>query len=237
MEKIRDLGAILVVGAHPDDEIFNAGGLMAAAVTNGQRVACVTATRGELGVQDESRWPAEKLAGIRTKELADSLAVLGVQDHTWLEGYRDGECAKADARQAAGQLQKVVGKFKPDTVITFGPDGLTGHPDHTAVSKWVSLAVAGLRVRVLWVTLVPEQYDQIREADRRANIFFNIPRPPMVEAEALALDLRLDAGLTELKQRAFEAVPSQMEQILTARPFDRPGEGLARECFVEAHQE
>ena len=235
-EDIRKLGSIMVVGAHPDDEVFNAGGIMAAAVRNGQRVGCVTFTRGELGVRDESRWPAANLAAIRTQELDDSLEVLGVPEHTWFEGYQDGECAQADSEKATRELRAAIAEFKPDTILTFGPDGLTGHPDHAAVSAWTDAAVTGLSVRVLWVALAPEQYEQFREADSRANIFFNIPTPPLVEAEGLAVDLRLDAELTELKRRAFEAVPSQMEQILAARPFDRPGEAMARECFVEAHR-
>jgi LmbE family N-acetylglucosaminyl deacetylase len=232
---IQELGSILVVGAHPDDEIFMAAGIMAAAVQSGQRVACVTATRGEQGIQDERRWPVAELAGIRTQELTVSLGVLGVREHTWLK-YRDGECDTAEVEEAAAALRPVIEAFRPDIVLTFGPDGLTGHPDHVAVSGWTAAAVAGTDMRVLWAVVTPEQYTQLLEADSRANIFFNTPKPPLVAAENLAVDLRLDRKLAELKRRAFEAVPSQMEKLLAARPFDHPGEALARECFVEAQR-
>jgi len=127
----------------------------------------------------------------------------------------------------------VVQKFRPDTILTFGPDGLTGHPDHQAVSRW-AMGVATGKVRVLWAVTEPEQYDQLREMDRQANIFFNIDRPPLVQSEDCAVDLRLAEDVTALKRRAFEAVPSQFEKVLAAQPFARAGEGLARECFVIA---
>ena len=83
------------IWAHPDDEAYLSGGLMALARDNGQRVVCVTATRGELGTPDPVAWPPDRLAAERTRELARCLAVLGVHEHHWL-GYRDGECAAAD---------------------------------------------------------------------------------------------------------------------------------------------
>jgi LmbE family N-acetylglucosaminyl deacetylase len=228
---IRELGTILFVGAHPDDEIFIAGGILAQAVRNGQRVACVTATHGEQGVQDTRLTPGE-LAQVRIRELEKSLAILGVKEHSWLS-YSDGRCAEADKAEAADKVRRVVEKVRPDTILTFGPDGLTGHPDHQAVSGWVSQA-AGSGTRVLWAVVAPEQYEQLRPADEAANIFYNIERPPLAEPADCAVDFRLPPDVTELKSRAFEVVASQMEKILAARPFDKPGEALARECFVMA---
>src|SRR3954454_19850439 len=95
---IRALGTIMGIWAHPDDEAYLSGGLMALARANGQRVVCVTATRGELGTTDPAAWPAERLAPEPTLELADCLAVLGVHELHWLD-YRDGGCAAADAHR------------------------------------------------------------------------------------------------------------------------------------------
>jgi LmbE family N-acetylglucosaminyl deacetylase len=231
-EDLRALGAILFVGAHPDDEIWTAGGIMAAAVQGGQRVGCVNATRGEWGVQNEARWPQARLAEIRTRELEASLAVLGVREHWWLD-YEDGKCAEAEA-EAAVRVREIVEAFRPDTILTFGPDGYTGHPDHRAMCRWTAQAVRGLgrAVRVLWVAVEVEQYEELREADEAANIFFEARRPPLVMSADCAIDFRLPAELTELKRQAFEAVPSQTSKLMAARPFAEPGRGLARECFV-----
>ena len=59
---ITDLGTVLGVWAHPDDEAYLSGGLMAMARDAGSRVVCVTATRGELGTPDPQAWPPERLA-------------------------------------------------------------------------------------------------------------------------------------------------------------------------------
>src|SRR6185369_6083877 len=111
------LGTILSVWAHPDDETYECGGLMARAVRNGSRVVCVTATRGELGSPDEARWPpGAPLADVRTKELEVALAVLGVTEHHWLD-YPDGGCAAADQDEATGRVAELMAEVQPDTVL------------------------------------------------------------------------------------------------------------------------
>ena len=77
-DDVAELGTVLGVWAHPDDEAYLSAGLMALARDNGQRVVCVTATRGELGTPDPAAWPPDRLAAERTRELACSLAILGV---------------------------------------------------------------------------------------------------------------------------------------------------------------
>ena len=138
---IAALGTILGIWAHPDDEAYLSGGLMALARANGQRVVCVTATRGELGTADPVAWPPDRLAAERTRELAECLAILGVREHHWL-AYRDGGCADGRPVDRRRRLAELIARIRPDTVLTFGPDGLTGHPDHQAVSAWTGAAFA-----------------------------------------------------------------------------------------------
>ena len=137
---LLSLGTVLMVWAHPDDETYLVGGLSAALTDAGQRVVCVTATRGEAGGD------AADLAEIRTAELDVALAMLGVDEHHWLD-YPDGGCAVVDDARRRRGSGAVVDEVRPDTVVTFGPDGFTGHPDHQAVSRWVDLAVASYDVR------------------------------------------------------------------------------------------
>jgi len=118
---------------------------MADAIARGHRVVCVTATRGELGSTDASRWPpGAQLAEVRTKELAASLAELGVTEHIWLD-YPDGGCADVDEAEAAARIKAIAEDVQPDTVLTFGPDGATWHPDHITVSGCTSSAMARIR--------------------------------------------------------------------------------------------
>lgn len=67
-EDLKSLGKIMGIWAHPDDDTYSMAGIMAAAVKNGQKVVIVTATRGEAGVQDETRWPAAQLGEIRSQK-------------------------------------------------------------------------------------------------------------------------------------------------------------------------
>src|SRR3954471_11535425 len=98
---VRTLGTILGVWAHPDDEPYLSAGVMAMATQARSRVACVTATRGELGSADVERWPLDTLAAVRTTEMAASLAILGVHEHHWLD-YPDGGCADVPVSAAVG---------------------------------------------------------------------------------------------------------------------------------------
>lgn len=232
VDDLRLLGDVLFVGAHPDDEVFCAGGIMAACVRAGQRVGGVIATRGEDGDTDGRRWPKARLGEIRTQEAKASLDVLGVSELRWLK-YRDGQCGLVDEGEAASTLWQEIDRFKPDTILTFGPDGLTWHPDHQAVGHWTKLATKAMNVRVLWAAIERDQYEQLREADDVANIFY-IDMPILVDASECAINLGLPDDLADLKRQAFQSVPSQFETLLTTKPFDKPGVGLARECFIEA---
>src|SRR5690242_3321202 len=129
---MQALGTILGVWAHPDDEAYLSAGLMASAVRDGRRVTCVTATRGELGSFDEERWPTATMGKVREAELEASLRVLGVDDHRWLD-YMDGSCKDVPEEEGIGRVVSLLDEVQPDTVLTFGPDGMTGHSDHKAV--------------------------------------------------------------------------------------------------------
>ena len=121
-------GTLLGVWAHPDDEAFLSAALMAHAVASGERVVVATATRGELGTPDPDRWPPERLAPLRERELARSLGALGVTEHRWL-GHHDGQLPAVRRSTGVGQVADLIDEVRPDTVVTFGPDGMTGHDD------------------------------------------------------------------------------------------------------------
>src|SRR5829696_7369441 len=134
--EVADLGTILSIWAHPDDETFLAGGVMSMARDRGQRVVCVSATAGEHGTDDPATWPPERLGALRRAEAAGAMDVLGVDDHRWL-GYEDGTLGAVDAEQGVARVLELLEEVAPDTVLTFGADGMTFHPDHVAVHGWV----------------------------------------------------------------------------------------------------
>ena len=129
---------LLGVFAHPDDEVFCAGGTMARAAAAGAEVMMVSATRGEQGqIRDPAAATRRTLGAVREGELRAAAAELGVQRVQVLD-YPDG--ALQDHRSSLGAaIAGLMRRFHPDTVITFGADGGYGHPDHVAVS-WLTTA-------------------------------------------------------------------------------------------------
>jgi LmbE family N-acetylglucosaminyl deacetylase len=135
-----EIGDVVGVWAHPDDEAYLSAGLMAQAVAAGRRCVCVTATKGEAGFRDDDPRSVEERSRVREAELATCLDILGVTEHRWL-GYADGRCAEVDDDEGATRLAAVIDEVRPDTVLTFGPDGGTGHTDHIAACRWTTAAV------------------------------------------------------------------------------------------------
>jgi LmbE family N-acetylglucosaminyl deacetylase len=125
---------LLGVFAHPDDEVFCAGGTMARAAEAGAEVMIVSATRGERGqIRDATVATRRTLGAVREGELGAAAAELGVQRVRVL-AYPDGTLQHHRPSLGAA-IADIVRRFDPDTVITFGSDGGYGHPDHVAISE------------------------------------------------------------------------------------------------------
>jgi len=127
---------LAVVLAHPDDESFAIGGTLARYAAEGATVHLIVATNGEAGIPDQEPHQA---AEVRQSELLMACRVLGIRKPVFL-GFVDGHLAEADEASAVAALLSVLRKTRPDVVITFGPDGISGHPDHLAVSRWTTIA-------------------------------------------------------------------------------------------------
>jgi LmbE family N-acetylglucosaminyl deacetylase len=216
------LGTVLMVWAHPDDETYLAGGLSAALTDAGRRVVCVTATRGEAGGTTAG------LAQLRTAELEAALQLLGVEEHHWLD-YADGGCASVDEDQAAARIRAVVDDVRPDTVVTFGPDGFTGHPDHQAVSRWVDLAVAGTDVRVLHAVAREHRPDPGLDEDYGV---FELGRPRTCADDEIDVLLPLDGVLLDRKVQALLLQESQTAGLVAAVGLSRFRAWVATEALA-----
>lgn len=234
LSDIKNLKTIMSVWAHPDDESYTCGGIMTAAIKNGQKVICLTATKGEKGIQDESRWPADRLAEIRAAEMQKVLDIIGITDHCWL-GYKDGECHKADEKEAADKIASAIDQYKVDTILTFGPDGMTGHEDHKTVSAWVDLAVkiSVNKPAVYHAVMLKTSYDRIIDLDDKFNIFFNIDKPPLVEENSCDICLQLRGDALDTKYRCLCAMPSQTDAMFSTFGRERVCDLIEYETFVK----
>jgi len=232
---VAELGTIVGIWAHPDDEAYLSGGLMAMARDNGQRVVCMTATRGELGTPDPVAWPPDRLAAERTREMARCLAVLGVHEHHWLD-YRDGECAAAEPDGAVERLCAVIDDVRPDTVLTFGPDGITGHPDHCTVSAWTGVAfdrAAPPGARLLHAAVPAPRAERWDELN--ASLGVHLPGYPVVTPpERLVVDVVLGPEVADRKVRALAAQTTQTAGLIGMLGVDRYTAWVGEESYVEA---
>ena len=132
---------LLAVFAHPDDERV-IGPLLSRLSREGREVHLVIATDGSKGVRDHAGVPAgEALAAARKLEAECAAKRLGVR-HLHLLGLEDGGLASfANLARLRSELEKVMTSVRPAAIITFGPEGGTGHPDHRLVGNVVTQIV------------------------------------------------------------------------------------------------
>ncbi len=133
---------LLCVLAHPDDESLGTGGTLATYAAQGVETYVITATRGERGrFSNGAERPTNDVVGhVREAELRAAADVLGVHDVIVL-GYPDGGVDAIDPSAAQETIATHLHRIKPDVVITFGPDGAYGHPDHIAISQLTTAAI------------------------------------------------------------------------------------------------
>ncbi len=233
LDQIAELGSIVTVWAHPDDETYVAGGLMAVARHLEQPVTCVTATDGDFASTEEDRL---RVAATRRTELDLALDFLGVADRVRF-GLRDGQCDEIDDEIGIELIADVLESRRPDTVVTFGPDGLTGHLDHRAVARWTAEAVR--RVCPQALLLCPSLTPEMVAADRDINDRFDVYAPGLPTAHAerdLLLDLTIGGPWLDLKLAALQAHASQTAGLIEAVGVDRYRRWIAREPMLAFDQ-
>ncbi|HEU4355042.1 MAG TPA: PIG-L family deacetylase [Actinomycetota bacterium] len=212
-----ELGTMLGVWAHPDDETYLAAGLMARSVREGARVVCITATRGEGGSMDEEVWPPETMGEVRTAEMERSMQILGVTEHHWLD-LPDIDMDTPLPDEGYEKVRALVAEVQPDTILTFGPDGMTGHLAHMSVSTWATRALeeAGKAgSRVLYATATPDWVEEFLPVWEPFDVF-RPGTPPVTPHDQLAIDFTLPPHLLQVKVDAILAHQSQVQAIFEA---------------------
>ena len=263
VEWVREVryGPLLFVFAHPDDEAFGTAGVIAAATARDVRVVEISATRGEGGKTGDPRLDtAEILGAVREQELRAAMAAVGVHDVRFLD-YRDSGMAgtpdnddprafmRAPEADIVAKLVPHIRAVRPETVVTFGPDGIYGHPDHLAIHRAATAAVHAAAdpayappVFAPWRTPAFYYHTTPRErllamADRPDGPLRDLPpeQRARLGTPAAEIDTVVDvAEYRELKQRAIAAHRTQTGEggPLSNLPEERREAMLAREHFV-----
>jgi len=132
--------SLLAVFAHPDDEAFRCGGTLALLARRGVRVQVLTATRGQAGSRgDPPLCAPEELPVVREDELRCACAALGIQPPILLD-YQDGRLSETDPERIVSEILAVIREVRPQMILTYGPDGVSGHPDHIAIGRFATEA-------------------------------------------------------------------------------------------------
>jgi LmbE family N-acetylglucosaminyl deacetylase len=229
-----ELGNILGVWAHPDDEAYLSAGLMARAVDAGRQVFCLTATRGEAGFPTDDPRSLDERKALRQRELTACLEILGVTDHRNL-GLPDGGCADIPDEEPVAIVAALIEQLKPDTVLTFGPDGGTGHPDHISACRWATLAhqqVAPAGCRLLYSTKTTVWEERfLSGVDRSQIMMVEDLEPERVGADELAVWFVCDEELLDRKVAALLAQASQVDTMVGMVGMDVYRELVREEFF------
>jgi LmbE family N-acetylglucosaminyl deacetylase len=230
---------ILTVFAHPDDERI-IGPLLSRLAREGRETQLVIATDGAKGVRDFANIPAgAELAAARAKEAGCAAARLGVRRLRML-GLPDAGLASFDIlSKLRSALVSIIDSVRPAAIVTFGPEGGTGHPDHRLVGDVVTQIVQSdaryANLDLLYASLPAER---LRTAP---------PASPAVNGMAESLltvrvpfeDRDLVAGREEFACHRTQYTPAEMDAInkYLAHAWDgtvwlRPWNGTLRDSQI-----
>lgn len=252
-------GPVLLIFAHPDDESFGCAGTLAALQQRNIPVTLVSATRGEAGeISNPTLANRDSLGAVREAELRDAMRMVGVHDVRFL-GFHDSGMAGTPENELPRTLHQAplgvveplvvtqIRSVQPATVITFGPEGIYGHPDHirmhdvvlsalTAAAEPVAYPGIGApwEVKALYYSAVPRE--QIQHWSRQQRSPFQQMTPDELNRvgtpQALITTVIDIAPYAELKKRVLAAHRTQMGE---GGPYtDLPTDFFDRLLHVES---
>jgi LmbE family N-acetylglucosaminyl deacetylase len=232
--------------AHPDDDTYGVGGTLAGLAGSEPEVTVVLATSGEAGeIADPSLATRETLGAVREAEDRASWAALGLQPDLRFLRYPDGRVADVPPEDLVGAFVAILLERRPEVVITFGPDGITGHPDHIAVGRAATEAFHVARAqssegfaRLLYTVLSADRVAALNEALRARGQEPLDPLQPFAPRGVPTERVGVVVDCSDVLQRKVEALRCHRTQgELEDLPYDLWPAVLGREEFEIAWPE
>jgi LmbE family N-acetylglucosaminyl deacetylase len=237
---------VACVFAHPDDDTYGAGASLALHAGPELEVTGILTTSGEAGaIADASLATRERLGAVREEEDRRAWRALGIEPAIHFLRHPDGGVTDLPREQLVAEYLSILQDARPDVVITFGPDGVTGHADHVTVGAAATTAfhtarasgVDGFR-RLLHVGIPRSSIERLNELLRERGL---APidstqefQPRGVPDETIGVSVDGSA----VYDRKLEALRSHRTQAeLEDVPFELWREMLAVESFVVAFPE
>jgi LmbE family N-acetylglucosaminyl deacetylase len=234
---------LAAVYAHPDDDTYGVGGTLA--LNPDVRYTLIVATSGDAGlISDSSLATPENLAQIREQEERDSLAALGVKESK-IHFLRNPDMHVSDVpkEELVEKVAELLREAKPEVVVTFGPEGITRHPDHMRISEVTTEAFhrgressrQGFR-RLYYNAVAQSDLDLFWQVGREAGLEMGNPDDPFmpqgVPDETIAV--RVDcSSVVDRKIEGVRAHRTQSDEI-QAMPDELLRAFLGVEYFVQA---
>ena len=230
---MKEIQSLLAVFAHPDDESYRVGGTLSRLAKKGTHVWVLCATRGEMGIQ---KLDPEEVGQIRQIELECACRALGINSPLFLD-YQDGTLAGVDEEKAVGYVVQTIRQKRPQVLLTWPHSGVSGHPDHVAVSVWTEKAFR-LAANPL---AYPENEGAPHEVDDLYHIVMphslaevmNMPRLHTVPDEVVTLTVDV-SEVWDAKMAAIQCHASQLSSSpITSDTFERQRLFLGKEFFQQ----
>jgi LmbE family N-acetylglucosaminyl deacetylase len=222
------------VWAHPDDEAYLSAGLMARIVQTGGAVTIVTLTDGEGGFPADDQRPVRVRVQQRRLEMRAAMAEIGVTDIRFL-GVADGGVAAASAQDIVASIASVMNEVRPDLVVTFGPDGITGHEDHIANWRLATSAWLSCGHGALWYAAKTQSWlDEWRDLHDRFGVWMTDEQKGISNSDVQSV-VDLDPRELARKRRVLAAHASQTAGLAAAFGEDRYRKWIRQEVFRPAN--
>jgi LmbE family N-acetylglucosaminyl deacetylase len=232
--------------AHPDDDTYGVGGSLAKHAGSDLELTVIMTTSGEAGqIADPSLATRDTLASVREDEDRSSWSALGLDPTIQFLRYADGGVADVPQESLVAVFLEILQEARPDVVMTFGPDGITGHADHVAVGAAATAAFHAARAagaegfrRLLHCCIPQSRLERVNELLRERGmppVDSTQPfQPRGVPDEAIGALVDCSDGY----ERKLEALrrhrtQAEMEDV----PFEVWREVLGTEAFVVAFPE
>jgi LmbE family N-acetylglucosaminyl deacetylase len=233
---------IACVLAHPDDDTYGVGGSLALHAEDDVEITVILATSGEAGrIADPSLATRTHLGRVREQEDLASWRALGLQADLRFLRLPDGGLSEIAREDLAERVGRILDETSPQVVVTFGPDGVTGHDDHIAIGAAASDAFAAARAhegafsRLLHIAIPASDLDRLNELLRERGLGSMDPAQPFMPRGVADETIGVRVDCSDAYERKLEALRCHKTQSeLEDLPFDLWPEILGTESFVIA---
>jgi LmbE family N-acetylglucosaminyl deacetylase len=238
---------LAAVFAHPDDDTYGVGGTVGLQADAGIEVTAVLATSGDAGrIFHPSLATRRNLGIVREGEDRAAWGELGVKPALYFLQYRDGRLRGVPGDELVGRIAELLAASRPEVVVTFGPEGVTGHEDHIAIGEAATVGFHRARerspdegfARLLYVAIPQSRLDRLNALLRERGIEPLDPTQPFAPRGVPDETIAVMVDCSPVYQRKLEALRQHKTQgELEDVPYELWPEVLGREAFVMAWPE